>query len=337
MILFLSEHDVESALPMSECIRVVEDAFRDHANRDTLLVPRISQQLPGSAGAFRIMSAVLPKLSCFGLKTLTGSPGRRLPDEVYFAILLFEIRTGALRAVISANHLTGVRTGAASGVAAKYLARNDASTIGLFGAGAQARYQVEALCAVRAIERVKIFAPDHEKAIAFASEMGRSLGLEAYAVRFPRDAVRQCGLVVTATTAKEPVLDGAWIEDGTHISGVGSNTPTKRELDSVCFQRSQVIVDCMEQAIEEAGDLKAALESGSIARGDISADLGEIVGGSAQGRTSDQQITLFKSVGIAIEDIAAAAFVYDRAVDLGLGTQLDACIQSRAAFTPWEL
>ena len=324
MILFLSETDVASVLSMGDCIRVLETAFLEHAHGETLLLPRFSQTLPGTAGSFRAMSAAFPKLSRYGLKTLTGFPGRRLQDEVYFAILLFDMASGALRAVISANYLTGLRTGAATGVAAKYLARDSAATLGVFGAGAQARYQVEALCAVRSVSRVNVFAPDIRKATAFAAELSDWLPVDALAVVSRREAVQGCDLVVTATTATEPVFDGEWIEEGTHVSGVGSNTPGKCELDGVCFKRSRIVVDYLEQAIHEAGDLHRALQTGAILPADVSVDLSGVLSGTAAGRTNDLQITLFKSVGMAIEDIAPAAFVYDRALRLGIGTQLDA-------------
>jgi alanine dehydrogenase len=160
MIVFLSETDVQTAITMPDAINIVESAFRDYALGQATMLPRVSQTLPGTAGMFRILSAILPRQKMFGLKTLTGFPGKRLEDEVYFAILLFEMETGALRTVISSNYLTGLRTGAASGVAAKYLAREDASSLGIVGAGVQAWFQAEALCTVRPIDTVKIFSRD---------------------------------------------------------------------------------------------------------------------------------------------------------------------------------
>lgn len=322
MVLYLSESDVAAAMTMRDTIQVVEDAFAAYARGESLLLPRSSNRLPGSAGALRVIAAVLPRSSFFGLKTLTGAPGNRLPEETYFAVLLFDMETGALRAVISANHLTGLRTGAASAVAAKFLARQTAHVLGVFGAGAQAEYQVEALCAVRPVRLIKVFTAHHSTAAAFAEKMTHRFGVEAQAVVSPQEAVSSCDLVVTATTSQQPVFDGTWIEDGTHISGVGSNAPVKRELDAETFRRSRVFVDIRDQAVEEAGDLRQALDLQIIEPGDIVADLGELVLSARPGRTSDQEITLFKSIGIAIEDVASAVFVYERARQLGLGVEL---------------
>ena len=168
MVLVLSESDVSSVLNMSQGVQIVEQAFADYAANQTILLPRVSQALPGNGGAFRVMAAVLPRSSWFGLKTLTGYPGRRVEGETYFALLLFEMKTGALRAVMAANHLTGIRTGAATGVATKYLARKNASVLGVFGAGVQARHQVAAILEVRKITLVKVFDVNRSKATEFA-------------------------------------------------------------------------------------------------------------------------------------------------------------------------
>lgn len=325
MILMLSESDVAAALSMADGVRLVEDALRQHALGGGLVMPRISADLPGNAGAFRVMSAIVPELGFFGLKTLTGYPGRRLPGETYFAVLLFGCDNGALRAVIAANQLTGIRTGAASGVAARHLARPDAHVLGVIGAGVQARHQVAAMREVRPLTEVRVFDIDAGRANGFAREIERTLQVAARPVAAARDAVAGCDLVVTITTAKAPVMDGEWLEAGTHLTGAGSNTPAKRELDDAAFRRGKVIVDFKDQALQEAGDLQQALRSGALAEKDIHAELGEVITGRKAGRASDGEITLFKSVGMAIEDLAAASFVYQEAVRRGLGTyfQLD--------------
>jgi alanine dehydrogenase len=320
MILVLSETDVATALSMADGVRLVEQALQQHAAGGGIVMPRISADLPGTAGAFRVMSAIVPELGFFGLKTLTGYPGRRLAGETYFAILLFSCESGALRAVIAGNRLTGIRTGAASGVAAKYLARPDAHILGVVGAGVQARYQVAAIREVRPLTEVRIFDIDPDKAAAFAREIESELQVVARPVGSAREAVAACDLVVTITTAKVPVIDGQWVEDGTHVTGAGSNTPAKRELDEVIFTRSTLVVDFKDQALQEAGDLQHALKSGAISEDAIHAELGEVITGRKAGRTSDREITLFKSVGMAIEDLTTASFAYEQALALGLGT-----------------
>jgi ornithine cyclodeaminase/alanine dehydrogenase len=308
---------------MADGVRLVEQAFHQYNAGESVVLPRLSVSLAGDGGVFRVMCAVLPQDGFYGLKTLTGYPGRRAPGEAYFAILLFSAGNGALRAIVSADRLTGIRTGAASGVAAKYLSRPDARVLGIIGAGVQARYQVAGLQAVRPLTEARVYDLDTAKASAFAREIERDLGLAARAVSSAREAIAGSDLVVTVTAAKTPVFDGGWLEHGCHVSGVGSNTPGKRELDGEVFRRSKVVVDFREQALQEAGDLQEALKSGAIREQDIHADLGQVVSQAAPGRESDNEITLFKSVGTAIEDIATAAFAYQQALAAGVGTVID--------------
>ncbi len=322
MVLVLSEGDVSQAISMADGVRLVEQAVRVYAEGQATLLPRVSLDLPGNGGAFRVMSATMPALDAFGLKTLTGYPGKRLPGETYFVVLLFSAETGALRAVMAAGHLTGIRTGAATGVAAKYLARENASTLGLFGAGVQAEHQVAALIAVRPVTRIKIFDPRQDKAEAFAARISKKYNVSAVAVANAREAVAESDLVVTATTAREPVFCGDWLEEGTHVSGIGANTPNKRELDATTFRRGKIVVDFKKQALEEAGDLREVLTNGSITIDHVYAELGEIVTGTKQGRANDREITIFKSVGIAVEDIATAVHIYEQARTKGLGTSM---------------
>jgi alanine dehydrogenase len=323
MILVLSEPDVASALSMADGVRVVEQALQQHSRGGGVVMPRISADVPGNGGAFRVMCAILPETGFFGLKTLTGYPGRRLVGETYFAVLLFSCDDGALRAIIAGDKLTGIRTGAASGVAARHLARADARVLGVIGAGVQARYQVAALKEVRPLMQVRIFDIDSAKAEAFAREIERDLEVEARAVGHAREAVVGCDLVVTITASKTPVLDGNWLEEGVHVSGAGSNTPAKCELDGTAFRRSKVIVDFKDQALKEAGDMQAAIRSGAMSEEAIHAELGELLMGKKSARENDREITLFKSVGMAVEDIATASFAYHQALAGGLGTYID--------------
>lgn len=326
MILLLSESDIAGILSMSDGVRVVEEALQVHSRGGSVAMPRVSADVPGgNGGAFRVMSAILPETGFFGLKTLTGYPGRRIPGETYFALLLFDCRSGALRAIMAGSRLTGIRTGAATGVAVKHLSRPESEILGVIGAGVQARYQVSAIKEVRPLTEIRVFDLDPGKAETFAQEIELDLQVRARAVRQPREAVADCDLVVTITSAKAPVLDGHWLEEGSHLSGVGSNTPSKKELDGTAFQRSRIVVDFKEQALQEAGDLQDALTTGAIQPDAIAAELGEVITGQKVGREHERQITLFKSVGMAIEDVATATFAYQQAVASGVGTfvQLD--------------
>ena len=323
MIVFLSESDVEAAIGMSETIEIVEGAFAAYSRGAVTLLPRVSQMLSGTAGAFRMLAAELPEQKCFGLKTLTGLPGKRLSQEVYFTTLLFDTKSGALRAIISSNHMTGLRTGAASGVAAKFLACEDADSIGVLGSGVQAWYQVEALCAVRNVKHVKVFSPNELHAKAFAAIIRAKLRVDVELAVSAREAVRHSAMVVAATTSSTPVIEGEWLEPGMHISAVGANTRTKSELDIACFERGSVVADSRGQVLEETGDLRAAVESGRVSAGVVFAELSDLAGGLKQGRTSPEQITIFKSVGVALQDVALASSLFLNAQRERIGVQLD--------------
>lgn len=323
MVLVLSEHDVSSVLNMADGIRLIEDAFKQHSDGHTLVIPRLNVNLPGSAGAFRVMPAAMTRASTFGLKTLTGYPGRRAPNETYFTLLLFDARDGALRAVMAGNHITGIRTGAATGVAAKYLARHDAVVLGIFGAGIQAFHQVAAVASVRPLQLVKVFDIDMKKTAAFVLRVEKELALAARPALDPKEVVVGSDLVITATTAQEPVFRGEWLEPGTHASGIGANAPSKRELDLETFRRSKVIVDFKDQVLEEAGDLRAAIQMGAMGTDIVHAELADILVGRKVGRENASEITLFKSVGVAIEDISVAGFVLEQALSRGIGSPVE--------------
>lgn len=323
MVLILSEADIAGLLTMEDGVRLMEQAFRWYADGRVILPPRIHQDLPAPAGALRVVSAALPDARSFGLKTLTGTPGQRLPSEIYFVVLLFDTASGALRAILPANYLTGLRTGAVTGVAVKHLARKNARIHGVLGAGAQAIHQIRAVASVRSIEEVRIFAPHLEKASALALEVSAEFGIESHAVGEAEEAVRGCDIVTAITTAREPVVKGAWLEPGAHVTSAGANARGKRELDGECFRRSKVITDSQTLASQEAGDLRAALQNGDIAPQHLHAELGEVIHGAKAGRTAAEEITLFKSMGIGFQDIALADFLYHRAMEAEVDARAD--------------
>ncbi|MCX7669019.1 MAG: ornithine cyclodeaminase family protein, partial [Anaerolineae bacterium] len=211
--------------------------------------------------------------------------------------------------------------GAASGVATRYLARADARVVGIFGAGIQARTQLMAMAAVRPITEARVYDPLADQAATFSREMSEALGIPVRPVDDPRAAVAGCDIIVTASTSKVPVFDGAWLAPGTHINGVGSHSPDARELDAQTIRRSKVVVDLRDAALAEAGDLIMPIHAGEITAGHIYADLGEIVTGKP-GRTDPTEITLFKSVGLAIQDVSTAMRVYELARQKGIGQEI---------------
>jgi alanine dehydrogenase len=226
-------------------------------------------------------------------------------------------------AMIEADRLGQMRTGAASGVATRYLARESADTLGVYGAGWQAESQMMAVCAVRQVKTIKVYSRNREHREAFARRMSALLRSDVTAVESPEEAARGCSIIITATTARTPVLEGKWIEPGTHINAVGSNFLSKAEIDVETIRRASIIaVDSIEQSRMEAGDLMPAIERGIISWESVT-ELGRIIAGREPGRASDADITLFKSNGIALEDISTALRVYNLARERGIGDAVD--------------
>ena len=322
MALILKEREVIELLTMAEGVRLVEESFKLYAQGSVMLAPRFLLKLGGDVGAFRVMAASMPELGGFGLKTLTGIPGKRKGGKTYFAMLLFDATSGALSCLLPATHLTGVRTGAASAVAAKYLARPDAQSVGLFGSGVQARAQIAALKVVLPIAKVKIHDIDRAPAECLGQDLADQ-GMEVSVSESARETVADTDVVVTATTSSQPVVLGEWLEEGMHVNAVGANSPAKRELDADAFRKSRLVLDYQDQVLAEAGDVLHALSSGALSVEKIHAELGDIVAGKKPGRESPKDITIFKSVGVAFEDVAVALWVYQEATKRGLGTELD--------------
>jgi ornithine cyclodeaminase/alanine dehydrogenase-like protein (mu-crystallin family) len=265
-----------------------------------------------------LMGAAAKSLGFMGYKSYTTSRKGN-----HFHVGLYDGKTGALVALIQAGYLGQVRTGAASGVATKYMARPDATTAGIYGSGKQARTQVIAVCKVRKISRVHVYSRNEERRRAFAEEMSLVCETEVLPVSHPELAARDMDIVITATTAQEPVLHSSWIGQGTHINAVGSNFLGKAELDAETVHRCNlVVVDSRDQARLEAGDFSQPLEAGTLRWQDVR-ELGSVIIGRYAGRAHPHDITLFKSLGIALEDVAVAGKLYARAVAENAGTLID--------------
>jgi ornithine cyclodeaminase/alanine dehydrogenase len=265
------------------------------------------------------MSASAKTLGVMGAKLYSTSRkgGSR------FILPLFDGKTGALVCLMQADYLGQVRTGAASGIATQYMARADATEVGLFGSGSQARTQVQAICRVRRIRQVHVYSPNEEHRRAFAAEMSEICQTEMVPVARPEMAAEKKDIIITATSSREPVLTGQWIAEGTHINAIGSNFLGKAELDGVTVRRSAVVaVDSKDQARLEAGDFQQPLEDGSLRWADVR-ELGQIIVGRYPGRKHAEDVTLFKSLGIAIEDVAVAGRVYARAQAEHVGKVID--------------
>jgi len=316
MALLLREADVERLLTMDAALELVERVHREYSTGQAIDVPRERTRLPKAA--LHILQGAVPSMGVFGYKAYTSSR-----EGVRFLVYAFSAERGNLDAIVEANLLGMMRTGAAGGVAAKWLAREDAKVAGVFGSGWQAQGQIEALAKVRKLERVKVFSRNAEKLAKFCARMREHLALDVVPARSPREAVEESDIVVTITTSATPVFDGEWIAAGTHVNAAGSNSLLRQEIDETTVRRAQpVVVDSRPSALKEAGDLLPALEKGRLHGGALT-EIGEVIAGLRPGRTSRDQVTLFESQGMAIQDLAIAAHLLRLARETGAGSEVD--------------
>lgn len=315
MAFFLSEADVRQLLTMDLALEAVESAHRAHASGRAIDVPRQRTRVP--TASLHILQGALLDDGVMGYKAYTASR-----EGARFFVHLFDVGTGRLRAVVEADFLGMMRTGAAGGVAAKYLARPEASTVGLIGAGWQAQSQLEALCKVRPVKQVKLFSRNEEKCRLASADLSRRFGIEVIPVASAEESVRDSDIVSTITTASSPVLQGDWLSAGAHINAAGSNALIRRELDEKAVGRASLIcVDSRATALREAGDLLPALEKGRLHEGQL-VELGEVIARSRPGRRQPDEVTLFESQGMAIQDLAVAARIAVLAEVKRLGAEL---------------
>ncbi len=328
MPLLLTRQDVEKVLTMKDAIAAVEEGFRQMALGNVVMPQRTAIRISDYHGIHLGMPAYVGGVGDGGslaLKVVTvypENPAKYSMPTTIGTLLLNDPRTGVLLAIMDAGFLTAMRTGAVSGVATKYLARENACSVGVFGAGVQARTQLMAVCEVRSIERATVFDPWTEGRERFAAEMSERLSVPVEPTEEPRVCVAN-EIIVAASSSSEPIFEGAWLAPGTHINGIGSHSPDARELDTITLQRSKVVPDLSAACLVEAGDLIIPIKEGAITEDHIHASLGEVVAGLKPGRESDDEITLFKSVGLAVQDAATAALVYDLARGAGVGTEIE--------------
>jgi ornithine cyclodeaminase/alanine dehydrogenase-like protein (mu-crystallin family) len=316
MALYLSEADVREILTMEIALQAVEDAFLRLADGSAVLHSR--QRLHPAANSYlHYMAAADSRDQYMGLKIYTTSP-----QGLRFLVPLFHAESGDLLALIEADYLGQMRTGAASGVATRLMARADARSLGIIGTGLQARTQLHAIALVRKIDRIRAFGRDADRRTNFAREMTERLKIPVEGVDSPEAAVCDADIVVTSTNASKPVVEGRWLRPGMHINAIGANFPQKRELDADAVFRAGIIAaDSREQSKLEAGDLIQAF-AGDESKWSEVRELAEISAGRTPGRTSSDQITLFKSNGIAIEDIVTAGRIYEIALQKKRGINL---------------
>lgn len=320
----VTQAQVRELLTMRECVDVMEEALETLARGDAVLPLRTMTRLPDGSGLLGLMPAYLGAPAVLGLKAVSVFPGNHgTPYESHQgAVLIFEVEHGSLLAMIDASSITGIRTAAVSGVATRALAREDAGDLAILGTGVQAETHLAAMHAVRTLRRVRVWGRDAARARAFA-ERGLALGLRIEVMDTARTAVDSADVICTTTAAKTPVLEGAWLAPGVHINAVGACFKDARELDTAAVAGSRMIVDRRESALAEAGDFLIPRAEGVIGDDHIAGELGDVLMDRVRGRRSRDERTLFKSLGIAIEDLAAAHWIWRKAEQLDMGTKLD--------------
>jgi ornithine cyclodeaminase/alanine dehydrogenase-like protein (mu-crystallin family) len=315
-VLLLTEEDVRQLLTMDMALEAVEQVLRKMALDEAVNIPRARSQTDHAM--LHVMSCAAKTLGVMGYKAYSTSR-----KGTHFHVGLFDGKTGALTALLHADYLGQMRTGAASGVATQYMARPDAQEIGLFGSGKQARTQLQAVCRVRKIRQVQVYSLNEEHRNRFADDMSRLCQCEVVPVPRPEMAAEDKDIIITATSSREPVLNGHWIAEGTHLNVIGSNFLGKAEVDDVTVRRcDSIVVDSKDQARIEAGDFVQALEEGAIHWADIH-ELGHVIVGRYTGRAHPEDVTMFKSLGIALQDIAVAGRVVQKAQTAGVGRLIE--------------
>jgi alanine dehydrogenase len=321
MPLILSRKDLRQLLTMTDVIEAVERGFREYKAGECAIPVRMPVKIEKAEGVFLFMPAYLEKEGSFGTKIVSVFPRNieKKLSTIQAAYLLNDPTTGELLALMDGILLTAMRTGATSALATKYLSRKNSETLGIIGAGAQAPFQAEAISEVRPIHRMLVYDKERKIAENFSEAVSHSLRIPVHVMASSREVVVQSDILVTVTTSFTPVFDGRHLKGGTHINAVGAYTPEMRELDDLTIGKSKIVVDTYEGCMAEAGDLLIPIRNGRLSKENIYADLGEIVLGRKPARTADDEITLFESVGFALEDLVVASLAYGRANEKGVG------------------
>ena len=320
--------EIDQALSMAEAVEVVKDAFVQLSLKKAQSPVRTSLNLKAEGEVALVMPAYLGESGALGAKMVTvfpGNPQAHLP-AVQAIVFLFDSSNGAPMAILEGTHLTRFRTGAATGAATQVLSRPDSKTLALFGAGGQSFFQVKGVLAARRVERIRIFDPLADRADGLIIRLRADAscrGVELLQAGTPAQALEGADIVVTATTSSRPVFEGKLLNEGTHINAIGAFRPEMQEVDEETVRRSRIFVDSVEACLEEAGDLIIPLKRGLIQKEDLLAELGEVVAGKKPGRGGPREITYFKSVGNAVQDVSVAQAVYRRAREMNLGQEVD--------------
>lgn len=324
----LTKIDIQNAVPMAQAIHAVKLAYIQFSQGKAVAPLRTQVPVEDREGVVLFMPAFLPQTGSLGAKIVSVFPQnlRSGLSTIHAIFVLLDAETGCPTALLDGTYLTALRTGAASGVATDLLARQDSSIAAIFGAGVQGRTQLEAVCTVRTITKAWIYDPNSEAARGFASEMqqrGDPIPQDISVAQTPKEALKDADIVCTATTSKNPVFADEDLCPGVHINGIGSYTPEMQEIPGQTVIRSRVVVDSLSASLAETGDLILPLRTEMLDEHDIYGEIGQIAAGEIPGRESDSELTFFKSVGLAVQDVATATLAFERAKELNLGINID--------------
>jgi len=317
--------EVRALLPMTECVELMRRTMIALSEGRALAPLRSVMAMPGARGMLGNMPGYLADPECFGVKLVSlmprNEPGRY--SSHLGLVLLFESEHGCPMGILDAAEITAIRTAAASGLATRLLARPDAGDLAILGAGEQARSHLEAMLAVRRLRRIRVWARDRAKAQVFAGTEGARHGVAIETAGSVPEAVAGADIICTLTKAREPILLGDWISRGAHLNVVGSSVAAAAEIDTAAVVQSRFFVDCRNSTVNEGGEYLRALRCGAISAAHIAAEIGEVANGTHPGRTSRDDVTLYKSLGVAPQDLASAHYVLDKARAAGIGQLIE--------------
>jgi ornithine cyclodeaminase/alanine dehydrogenase-like protein (mu-crystallin family) len=324
-ILVINQSEVRQLLPMAECIEVMAQALKTLSRGHAILPLRPVMWLPEKAGALGMMPAYMEDLQIMGLKIVSVFPGNHGTeyDSHMGAVMIFETKHGRPLAIMDATEITAIRTAAVSGVATKLLAREGAGDLAILGSGTQAGTHLGAMLLCRKIHRVRVWSRNPQNARQFSECESRRHNITVEVMPTVQEAVQGADIICTTTSSADPILPGQHLSAGTHINAVGSSVPFARELDSEAVVKSRLFVDRRESTINEAGDFLIPKKEGAIGDNHIQGEIGEILLGKVKGRKSQEEITLFKSLGLAVEDLASADHIYKKASAARMGTLVE--------------
>ena len=324
-MLVLSEREIQALISIEDIVTALEQAHVQYSTGKAVMPVRLVMSLPEIQGRITSMPGYLSQDKALGMKVVTffqNNPKRNLP-AILATIMLFSTETGKIMAAMDGSYITAMRTAAASAMATKLLANPETPVLGILGAGVQARAHIQALCRVRRLNKIKIYSPSGASATRVKHELEAAVGVAIELANSPEEALHDADLIVTATTAKEPIVRPDWVKSGAHVNAVGSHRPDFREIDGATLARSKIFVDSREAIMAECGDILLAIKEQAITETSIHAEIGEVLAGTKSGRSSAGEVTLYKSVGIAVQDVAAAYLVYQKALSNKIGTTVE--------------